>query len=69
MATTAPTRPTPKHGDAEALSDARERLLSDRVSQGLPRRVSDPVVVASIAAQLRDVLPALKSSRHKRASR
>jgi len=55
MATTAATRrKSEARSGAETPADAIARLLSDRVSQGLPRRVSDPVVVAKLAAALKN---------------
>jgi len=37
------------------MQEAAARLVAARVIQGLPARVIDPVVIATIAGQLRDV--------------
>lgn len=45
-----------------------ERLLDQRVAQGLPRKVSDPAVLAPIAALLRPHLEERARARQERAA-
>jgi hypothetical protein len=55
MATTAATRPEPRpRSDQEARPDAMARLLRDRLSQGLPARISDAVTMAKLATALKN---------------
>jgi hypothetical protein len=55
MATTVPTRPkATARSDQEARPDAIDRLLADRIRQGLSARIVDPVVVAKVATVLKN---------------
>jgi hypothetical protein len=62
----------PKAGDrtrrraaaqAEQIREAAGRLVAERVAQGLPPKVTDPVVLARIAAILRSTESALSGGR------
>jgi hypothetical protein len=62
----------PKAGDrarrraaaqAEQIREAAGRLVAERVAQGLPPKVTDPVVLARIAAILRSTESPLSEGR------
>lgn len=75
MATTAATRPkatAPNKGEADAIA----RLLDDRRRQGLAARVIDPVLLARVAAALKNgngngqsALASLKNGEKRRLAR
>jgi hypothetical protein len=48
---------------AEQLREAAARLVAERMAQGLPPTVTDPVVLARIAAILRSTVSALSEGR------
>lgn len=48
---------------AEQIREAAARLVAERVAQGLPPKVTDPVVLARIAAMLRSTESPLSEGR------
>lgn len=39
----------------ETMSEAVERLMDERVAQGLPRHITDPLAIATIAGIMANV--------------
>jgi hypothetical protein len=55
MATTAATRPESRpRSDQETRPDAIQRLLGERLRQGLSARVTDPVTLGKLVAALKN---------------